>query len=108
MRRALIQPDKAWRVAGFIAIAAMILAAGFLVGNKAASPSMEALDAPPTAADPLAAALAHCQAIGLAAQGDAPCEAAFAENRRRFFTYRSVMGAAPALTGPFAPAADGR
>ena len=32
--------------------------------------------------------LARCQAIGMAAKDDAACEAAWAENRRRFFTYR--------------------
>lgn len=38
--------------------------------------------------DPLAPALARCQSIGLAAKDDAACKAVWAENRRRFFTYR--------------------
>ena len=32
--------------------------------------------------------LQRCQALGLAAKDDAACEAAWAENRRRFFTYQ--------------------
>jgi conjugative transfer region protein TrbK len=35
--------------------------------------------------DPLARELAHCREIGSAAQNDAACKAAWAENRRRFF-----------------------
>jgi len=33
----------------------------------------------------LAAAMARCQALGMAAENDAACQAAWAENRRRFF-----------------------
>jgi hypothetical protein len=35
----------------------------------------------------------------MAAKDDATCEAAWAENRRRFFTYRPADSAAPARTG---------
>jgi len=35
--------------------------------------------------DPLAAAMAHCQTLGMAAENDAACQATWAENRRRFF-----------------------
>ena len=54
---------------------------------------------PPTArlkpsVDPLAVELARCQSIGIAAQKDVACAAAWAENRRRFFTDR------PADSGP--------
>jgi len=37
----------------------------------------------------LARELARCREIGMAAKDDAACEAAWAENRRWFFTYRS-------------------
>jgi len=37
--------------------------------------------------DPLAAELKHCQLIAGEAKDDPACEAAWAENRRRFFTY---------------------
>jgi conjugative transfer region protein TrbK len=35
--------------------------------------------------DPLAAALARCQTLAMAAENDAACQAAWSENRRRFF-----------------------
>jgi conjugative transfer region protein TrbK len=35
--------------------------------------------------DPLTHELLRCQAIGMAVKDDAACEAAWAENRRRFF-----------------------
>lgn len=44
--------------------------------------------------DPVAAELARCQSIEIAAQNDVACAAAWAENRRRFFTER------PADSGP--------
>ncbi len=48
--------------------------------------------------DPLAVELARCRSIGIAAQNDAACAAAWAENRRRFFTYRPAdSGAGTAL-----------
>ena len=43
--------------------------------------------AAPVATDPLARELAHCREIGTAADSDPACKAAWAENRRRFFTY---------------------
>ena len=48
---------------------------------------------PAAVSDPLAPELARCQAIGMAAKDDAACEAAWAENRRRFFTYRPADSA---------------
>jgi conjugative transfer region protein TrbK len=44
--------------------------------------------------DPLARELARCHAIGMAAADDASCEAAWAENRRRFFSGTSSDHAA--------------
>ena len=40
-----------------------------------------------TAADPLASELKRCQLIAEEAKDDPVCEAAWAESRRRFFTY---------------------
>jgi conjugative transfer region protein TrbK len=51
-------------------------------------------------ADPLARELLRCQAIGMAAKDDAACEAAWAENRRRFF--------APLTDQPSASTPDAR
>ncbi|GFE97628.1 MULTISPECIES: putative entry exclusion protein TrbK-alt [Acetobacteraceae] len=40
---------------------------------------------PPGSRDWLATGLAHCQALGMKADGDPACEAVWAENRKRFF-----------------------
>ena len=48
-------------------------------------------------ADPLASEMRRCQALAMAAKDDAGCEAAWAENRRRFFTYRPAPSAAATL-----------
>jgi conjugative transfer region protein TrbK len=48
--------------------------------------------------NPLARELRRCEAIGIKAKGDAACEAAWAENRRRFFaplSERTTAGAPP-------------
>jgi conjugative transfer region protein TrbK len=45
--------------------------------------------APAAASDALSVALARCQAMGESAGNDPACLAAWAENRRRFFTYRA-------------------
>ena len=50
-------------------------------GTAAASPA--------AASDPLSDELKRCQLLASEAKDDAACEAAWAENRRRFFTYRA-------------------
>jgi conjugative transfer region protein TrbK len=96
MRGRLLNMPAIGRVAGFALVAAAIIATAVHfrhgVGGGPTAESHVMLTA-----DPLAAALAHCQAMGAAAQGDGPCEAAWAENRRRFFTGgASTAGAATA------------
>jgi conjugative transfer region protein TrbK len=75
----------------------MSRATGFaLVGVAIVATTLHFRDDRPTASsvtaprptDPFAAELARCQALGMAAQNDDACTAAWAENRRRFFTYR--------------------
>ena len=46
--------------------------------------------------DGLSAAMARCQTLGEAAGSDPACLAAWAENRRRFFTDRPAAGPATA------------
>ena len=75
------------RVAGLLAVvAAVVVAAAHLRHLPVASidPAVLVKEAP---ADPLARELVRCRSIGLTAKDDAACEAAWAENRRRFFTY---------------------
>jgi conjugative transfer region protein TrbK len=80
-----------------LTLTAMSRATGLaLVGAAIVATALHFHDERPTAssiaaarpADPLAAQLARCQALGMAAQNDAACAAAWTENRRRFFTYR--------------------
>ena len=54
-----------------------------------------------TGADPLAAELRRCELITEEAKDDRACEAAWAQNRRRFFTYAPSPGRAapPKKTG---------
>ena len=108
MRRPALDIGTVGRVVGFVAVAATIVATAVhfhhdqigtsdRVGSAAASVQSNAL----------ARELARCQAIGMAAKDDAACEAAWAENRRRFFSYRQPMEASPAVTRPSTtPAAD--
>ena len=51
--------------------------------------------AAPAATDPLARELARCREIGIAADTDPACKAAWAENRQRFFTYSPSSAPAP-------------
>lgn len=54
-----------------------------------------------TGADPLAAELRRCELIAEEAKDDPACEAAWTQNRRRFFTYAPSPGRAaqPKKTG---------
>ncbi len=87
------------RAAGFLIVAGMIVAATTYMRGHVASLSSP----PPNAAsrdDPLSAKLKRCQRIGMAAATDTDCESAWAENRRRFFTYGTPPAsvATPAAT----------
>jgi conjugative transfer region protein TrbK len=88
------------RVAGYIAVAAVIVAVGIHLRHEDTWRAISLRVAAPTT-DLLAAELARCKAIGIAAQNDTACESAWAENRRRFFTYRPADSAsAPRTADP--------
>ena len=73
-------------MAAFVAVAAAIAATAFHLGHDATRPA----DRPSATAsqkDRLGRELARCRAIGVAAEDDAGCAAAWAETRRRFFSY---------------------
>jgi conjugative transfer region protein TrbK len=74
------------RVAGYVAVAAVIAAAA-LHFRHAETGALVETHACPQQDDSLAAELSHCQSIGMAAQDDQACASAWADNRRRFFTY---------------------
>ena len=80
------------RAAGCLLVAAAIIAAAVQFHRHVAPPQL------PTSSvasrpDPLAAAMARCQALGMAAENDAACQAAWAENRRRFFNDSQALEA---------------
>jgi conjugative transfer region protein TrbK len=81
------------RAAGFALVATAIVATTAHFDRRKAEPEPITARLKPSV-DPLAVELARCQSIGIAAQNDAACAAAWAENRRRFFTDR------PADSGP--------
>jgi conjugative transfer region protein TrbK len=97
MRGRLLNMPAIGRVAGFALVAAAIVATAVQFRHGVGGGPIAAGSVAP-AVDPLAAALTHCQAMGAAAQGDGPCEAAWAENRRRFFTGGARAGGAAAAS----------
>ena len=92
------------RVAGFVLVAGAIVATAISFHRDDGRRNAP-VNSPAIQSDPLARELARCQAIGMAAQNDSSCEAAWAENRRRFFTYRPAPSAAstPPATPRLAP-----
>jgi conjugative transfer region protein TrbK len=104
MRGQTFKPPGITRAVGYAAVAVAIAATALHVRHMGAGASAS-LPTPSTESDPLAAVLARCQAIGTAAQNDAGCEAAWAENRRRFFTDRPAESAESAPATGQKPAA---
>jgi len=87
MRVHLLEIAAIGRAAGFSLVAAVIVATTLHFDRQKAEPEPTAARLKPTV-DPLAVELVRCQSIGIEAQNDVACAAAWAENRRRFFTYR--------------------
>jgi conjugative transfer region protein TrbK len=98
MRGRPLQIRTIARAIGYVVVAAAIAATALHFRHDGAG-APAPLRAPSTGSDPLALELAHCQSIGMAAKDDAACEAAWAENRRRFFTYRPADSTAAARPG---------
>jgi conjugative transfer region protein TrbK len=87
------------RAAGFALVAIAIIAA--TLHFRDAPSHMQNRSAGPAAAPaPLSDELKRCQVIATQAKDDAACEAAWAENRRRFFTYRPASHAKAAPVAP--------
>jgi conjugative transfer region protein TrbK len=84
MRGQFLNLPAVARAAGCVLVAATIIAAAVQFHRQGAPrplPTSSVASRP----DPLAAAMARCQALGMAAENDAACQAVWAENRRRFF-----------------------
>ena len=95
------------RAAGFVLVAAAIIAIAVRFDPHKTEPSPNATTSAPTA-DPLAAELARCQSIGMAAEDDSACASVWAENRRRFFTYRPADAAGLTTAAPALPKSEER
>lgn len=95
------------RVAGFGLGTAAIVASAMNFDRQKVEPEWIAVRSA-ASVDPLAAELARCRALGMAAQNDASCQAAWAENRRRFFTYQSGDQAAATPPQALAPKIEDR
>jgi conjugative transfer region protein TrbK len=108
MHRPALDIGTAGRVVGLVALAATIVttAVHFRHEQIGADGRVNSV-ADSVQSNPMARELARCQAIGMAAKDDGPCEAAWAENRRRFFSYRQPTDSSPAVTRPSTtPTAD--
>ena len=105
MRGRLLNLSAIARAAGFILVAIAIVAT--TLHFRETPPRMEQRSADPAApSDPLSEELKRCQVLAAQAKDDAACEAAWAENRRRFFTYQPAPNAVAAPDAP--PKSSGR
>jgi len=86
MRGQLFSLRAVTRAAGFALVAVAIVATAIHLGRDQAVPRPARTVVLPLA-DPLVLEIKRCEALGMAAEQDARCEGAWAENRRRFFTY---------------------
>lgn len=95
MRGKLLNLPAISRALGFALVAVAIVAATLYFrqsGRRVRAPHVN----PTAASDPLTNELRRCQLIANAAKDDAGCEAAWAESRRRFFTYSPATSRAAA------------
>jgi conjugative transfer region protein TrbK len=93
MRRRLLNIPAIGRAVGFAVAAAAIVAAALHV--QTSEPGIQGRQVTPaTSSDPLTEELQRCQILATQANDDPACEAAWAESRRRFFTYRPAPNAA--------------
>jgi conjugative transfer region protein TrbK len=84
MRGRILNVPAIGRAAGCLLVAAAIIAAAVQF-HRQWPPRPLPTSSLASRPDPLAAAMARCQALGMAAENDAACQAAWTENRRRFF-----------------------
>ena len=104
MRGRPLQIQALARAAAYISVAVAIAATTLHFRQDGAGTSTP-LRTPSIESDPLAPELARCQSIGMVAKDDPVCEAAWAENRHRFFTYRPADSTASAPTTDRTPSA---
>lgn len=95
MRGRFLNMPAVMRAAGFALIAIAIVAAT-LHFRAAPSRLTDHAAGPAATSNPLSGELKRCQLLASEAKDDAACEAAWAENRRRFFTYAPASKPTPA------------
>ena len=101
MRGRLLNLPAIARAVGFALVAIVIIAAALHFRETPLRSPDDAASSPATS-DPLSDELKRCQVLAVQAKDDADCEAAWAESRRRFFSYRPT----PSTTAP--PAASAK
>jgi conjugative transfer region protein TrbK len=99
MRGSFFTIPNICRAAGLILVAGMTAATVIHGRHEAARPATP-LGISNTQGDPLSRELERCLSIGLAAENDANCAAAWAENRHRFFIDQPQATDAPTLAPP--------
>ena len=100
MRDRFLNLSATARAVGFALVAVAIVAAA-LHSREVSSRLPDRATSSAAPSDPLSDELKRCQLLASEAKDDAACEAAWAESRRRFFTYRP-----PSTTTPPAASAN--
>jgi conjugative transfer region protein TrbK len=95
MRARIFNLPAVARALGFALAAIAIVATALHFRTQPRRAEPHAVDTP-AAPDALAEQLKRCQLIADQAKDDPACEAAWAESRRRFFTYPPAPAATPA------------
>jgi conjugative transfer region protein TrbK len=96
------------RLVAFATIAAAIAVAAANFSGIPKPPEHHAAVAAPARRDPIVRDRARCPGIGMAAGEDSTCEAAWAENRRRFFAGGARVQSCAELSSHPAPTGEGR
>ena len=102
MRGRLLNFSAIARAVGFALVAIAIVAA-MLQFREAPSRSPDHAASSAATSDPLSDELKRCQVLAGQAKDDADCEAAWAESRRRFFTYRPPSPTTPPAASAKSP-----
>ena len=102
MRGRLLNLPAIARAVGFALVGIAIVAAT-LHFREAPSRLPDHPAGPAAASDPLSDELKRCQVLAAQAKDDADCEAAWAESRRRVFTYHPPSTTAPPAASAKSP-----
>jgi conjugative transfer region protein TrbK len=97
MRARFLNLPAIARAVGFALVAVAIVSAT-LHFREAPLRSPDHAASPAATSDPLSDELKRCRVLAAQAKDDADCEAAWAESRRRFFTYRPPSTTTPPAT----------